>query len=99
VRGPDIAFTKKLVVGGIVAATVLGGAGVALADPLSTPDDLGQGGNAVTALLGDAGAQFVDFIDGNRPEGADGLETEPIEPDPRFVEGPLWGLLQNGPLE
>ena len=90
---------KKLLVGAIVAATVLGGAGVALADPISTPDDLGQGGSAVTALLGDLGAQFTDFLDGNRPEGADGLEVEPVEADPRFVEGPLSGLLQNGPLE
>jgi hypothetical protein len=89
---------KQLVVGALVAATVLGGAGVALAEP-STPDDLGQGGSAVTALLGDLGAQFTDFLDGNRPEGADGLETEPVEPDPRFVEGPLSGVVQNGPLE
>lgn len=90
---------KKLVVGAIVAVTVLGGTGVAMAEPLSTPDDLGQGGSAVTALLGDLGAQLTDFVDGPRPEGADGLETEPLDADPRFVEGPASGLLQDGPLE
>lgn len=89
---------KQLVVTVIVAATVLGGAGVALAAP-STPDDLGQGGSAVTALFADVVDQFGDFTDGNRPEGADGTEVEPIEPDPRFVEGPLGGLIDNGPLQ
>ncbi|GAA2557742.1 hypothetical protein [Pseudonocardia hydrocarbonoxydans] len=89
---------KKLLVGAIVAATLLGGAGVALAAP-STPDDLVQGGSAVSALLGDAGAQFTDFLDGNRPEGADGTEVEPVEADPRFVEGPLGGLITDGPLD
>ena len=90
---------KKLLVGAIVAATVLGGAGIAMADPLSTPDDLVQGGSAVTALLGDLGEQLGDFTDGNRPEGADGTEVEPIEADPRFVEGPLSGLLTEGPFQ
>lgn len=95
--GPTV--RKRIVVGAIVAATVLGGAGVALAEPVSTPDDLGQGGSAVTALLGDAGAQFTDFLDGNRPEGADGTEVEPVDADPRFVEGPLGGLVTDGPLD
>lgn len=90
---------KKLLVGAIVAATVLGGAGIAMADPLSTPDDLVQGGSAVTALLGDLGEQLGDFTDGNRPEGADGTEVEPIDADPRFVEGPLSGLLTEGPFQ
>jgi hypothetical protein len=92
-------MNRKLVVGALVAATVLAGAGVAVADPLSTPDDLGRGGSAGTALLGDLGAQVTDFLDGPRPEGADGLETEPVEADPRFVEGPLSGLVDSGPLE
>ncbi|MBC8093172.1 MAG: hypothetical protein H7Y15_14790, partial [Pseudonocardia sp.] len=55
---------KKLVVGALVAATVLGGAGVAMADDISTPDDLGQGGSAGTALVGELGAQLSDFLDG-----------------------------------
>jgi hypothetical protein len=92
-------MNRKLVVGALVAATVLGGAGVAVADPVSTPGDLGQGGSAVSALLGDLGAQFTDFLDGPRPEGADGTEVEPVEADPRFVEGPLSGVTGNGPLE
>ncbi len=89
---------KRLVVTALVVATVLGGAGVALAAP-STPDDLGQGGSAGTALLDDLTAQFGDFTDGNRPEGADGTEVEPVEADPRFVEGPVSGLITEGPFE
>ncbi|GAA2536476.1 MULTISPECIES: hypothetical protein [Pseudonocardia] len=88
---------KQLVVAAIVAATVLGGAGVALAD-VSTPDDLGQGVNAVTTLVEDLLAQVIDAVDAPRPEGADGLETELPDVDPRFVEGPLGGLINDGPL-
>ncbi|GAA3250128.1 hypothetical protein GCM10017691_61740 [Pseudonocardia petroleophila] len=94
-----IRMKKKLVVGALVAAAVVGGAGVAVADPISTPDDLGQGGSAVTALLGDLGAQLTDFVDGPRPEGVDGTEVEPVDADPRFVEGPLSGIVQDGPFE
>ncbi|MDN5751551.1 MAG: hypothetical protein L0H64_24140 [Pseudonocardia sp.] len=89
---------KQLVVAALVGATVLGGAGVAMAD-VSTPDDLAQGGSALTALAEDLVAQFEDFTNGQRPEGADGTEVEPIGPDPRFVEGPISGLIGNGPLE
>lgn len=89
---------KQLVVAAIVAATVLGGAGVAMAD-VSTPDDLGQGVNAVTTLVEDLLAQVVDAVDEPRPEGADGLETELPDLDPRLVEGPLSGLITDGPLE
>ncbi len=91
-------MNKKLIVGALVVATVLGGAGVAMADPISTPGDLTQGGSAVTALLSDLTAQFADFTDGPRPEGADGTEVEPVDADPRFVEGPTSGLITDGPL-
>ena len=81
---------RNIVVGALVTATVLGGAGVAAASPA---DDLGQGGSAVVATLENAVASFVDAVDGREPEGADGLESEFPEADPRFVEGPLSGLL------
>jgi hypothetical protein len=87
---------RTIVVGALVAATALGGAGVAAA--ASPADDLGQGGSAVVATLENAVASFVDAIDGREPEGADGLETEFPDVDPRFVEGPLGGLLDQ-PLE
>jgi hypothetical protein len=79
-----------LVVGGLVAATVLGGAGIAAASPTA---DLEQGGSAVVATLQNAFASFLDAVDGREPEGADGLETEFPQPDPRFVEGPVGGLV------
>lgn len=82
---------KNLVVGALVAATVLGGAGVAAA--ASPTADLEQGGSALVATFENAVASFVDAIDGREPEGADGLETEFPEADPRFVEGPVGGLL------
>lgn len=87
---------RTIVVGALVAATALAGAGVAAA--ASPADDLGQGGSAVVATLENAVASFVDAIDGREPEGADGLETEFPDADPRFVEGPLGGLLDQ-PLE
>jgi len=88
---------KQFVVAAIVAATVVGGGGVAMAG-VSTPGDLGQGVNAVTTLVEDLLAQVVDAVDAPRPEGADGLETELPDVDPRFVEGPLGGLINDGPL-
>ena len=91
-------MNKKLIVGALVVATVLGGAGVAMADGVSTPGDLTQGGSAVTALLSDLTAQLTDFTDGPRPEGADGTEVEPVDADPRVVEGPTSGLT-DGPLD
>ena len=42
---------------------------------------------------------FNDALNGdNRPDGANGVETEFPPADPRYVEGPLGGLLVNGPL-
>lgn len=48
--------------------------------------------NAVTSL--------VDGLNGdNRPDGANGVESEFVLFDPRFVEGPLGGLVKNGAFE
>lgn len=82
---------RNLVVGTLVAATVLGGAGVAAA--ASPTADLEQGGSAAVATVENAVASFLDAVDGHEPEGADGVETEFPDADPRFVEGPVGGLV------
>lgn len=83
---------KRLALVALVAVGTLAGAGVASAN------DPNQGAEAGQATLENAVASFVDAVDGERPEGADGLESEFPEADPRFVEGPLSGLT-DGPLD
>ena len=52
------------------------------------------GATADTAVFG-----FNDAVNGdNRPDGANGVESEFPPADPRYVEGPLGGLLVNGPM-
>jgi hypothetical protein len=52
------------------------------------------------ATAENAVASLVDGLNGdNRPDGANGLESEFMPFDPRFVEGPAGGLLNNGPFE
>ena len=59
-----------------------------------------QAVSAVGGTLGEANHGFMDALNGdNRPDGANGVETEFPPPDPRYVEGPVGGLLVNGPLE
>lgn len=42
---------------------------------------------------------WMDALNGDdRPDGANGIETEFPPPDPRYIEGPVGGLL-NGPRE
>ena len=58
-----------------------------------------QGVSAVEATLGEANHGFTDALNGDdRPDGANGVETEFPPADPRYVEGPVGGLLVNGPL-
>lgn len=58
----------------------------------------GQLGSALEATLGEAQFGFMDAVNGdNRPDGANGVESEFPPADPRYVEGPLGGLLVNGP--
>jgi hypothetical protein len=75
-------------------------AGTALADEAPAQDTQSplQGLSAGAATADQLVAQFVDASNGNGPTGADGVETEIPEPDPRFVEGPAGGLL-NGPFD
>lgn len=88
-------------------ALLLAGVGIAQAAP---DDENGAGGfpstqsptqgvSTVTETLGEANFGFMDALNGdNRPDGANGVESEFPPADPRFVEGPLGGLT-NGPQE
>ena len=59
-----------------------------------------QGLSALEATLGEGAFGFNDALNGdNRPDGANGVETEFPPADPRYVEGPLGGLATNGPFE
>ena len=59
-----------------------------------------QGASALESTLGEASFGFNDALNGdNRPDGANGVETEFPPADPRYVEGPLGGLATNGPFE
>jgi hypothetical protein len=57
-----------------------------------------QGLSAGAATTDQLMAQFLDAANGPGPSGADGVETEIPQPDPRFVEGPAGGLLA-GPFD
>jgi hypothetical protein len=59
-----------------------------------------QGADAGAATVNNSADSFNDAADGdNRPDGANGTETQFVQPDPRYVEGPVGGLLKNGPLK
>ncbi|MGQ0481821.1 MAG: hypothetical protein ACT4O0_12465 [Pseudonocardia sp.] len=89
------------------AALLVIGVGVAQADDDSderegypSTQSPTQGADAGAATLDNAGESIEDGANGDdRPDGADGTDTEFSEPDSRFIEGPLGGLANNGPLE
>lgn len=59
-----------------------------------------QAVSAVGGILGEGNFQLTDALNGdNRPDGANGVESEFPPLDPRYVEGPAGGLLVNGPFE
>jgi hypothetical protein len=87
-------------------ALLLIGAGIARADGNdsdntgypSTQSDT-QGADAGAATADNTGRSFGDAANGdNRPDDADGTDTQFPQADPRFVEGPAGGLVKNGPL-
>ncbi|MDN5749502.1 MAG: hypothetical protein L0H64_13465 [Pseudonocardia sp.] len=86
-------------------ALLLVGAGVAAADEdevggFPSTQNPGQAGSAVTETVGEANFGFMDALNGdNRPDGANGVESEFPPADPRYIEGPLGGLITNGPFE
>lgn len=90
--------TKKLLITIGLGVVVLPLAGAGIASAATPADDLGQGGSAVLATLENATASFLDAVNGTEPEGTEGTETEFPGADPRFVEGPAGGLVQDGPL-
>lgn len=98
---------------GTLAAVALAlplGAGVASAGEAGAPPDspkakaeapagdLGQTGSFLTETLKEAMFQFQDALNGdNRPDGGNGTEAEFPPLDPRYLGGPIGGLL-NGPF-
>lgn len=96
---------KKLTLAIAAGALLLIGAGVASASEddsttgyPSTQSPL-QGVSAVLGTLDEANFGFMDALNGdNRPDGANGVESEFPPADPRYVEGPVGGLL-NGPFD
>ena len=86
-----------------LAATVLPvlAAGTAHADEHGYPSTQSptQGIDALAGTGQNAAESSADAANGeDRAEGVDGADTEFPEADPRYVEGPLGGLLVNGPL-
>jgi hypothetical protein len=77
--------TKRL-----LGAVLLGHAVIPLAAaaPAASASDLDEAASAGAATGTDAQADVLDAVDGLEPEGADGLETEFSQFDPRLVEGP-----------
>ena len=58
-----------------------------------------QAVSAVGGTLGEANHGFLDAVNGdNRPDGANGVETEFPPLEARYIEGPVGGLLKNGPF-
>jgi hypothetical protein len=96
---------KRITLATAAGAMLLIGAGVATADEddaagFPSTQSPTQLGSAVTETLGEANFGFMDALNGdNRPDGANGVESEFPPADPRYVEGPLGGLITNGPFE
>ncbi|TWF80858.1 hypothetical protein FHX44_116801 [Pseudonocardia hierapolitana] len=86
---------KRLLGAVLLGGAVLPVAGAGGASASERPSDLEQAASAGSATVADAGASFLDAADGPEPEGADGLGTEFPQFDPRFVEGPAGGLLDD----
>ena len=99
-------MNKRYALAALAAAAValpLAGAGFAMADEEETPaytntQNPGQAGSSITAILEELTFQGGDALNGdNRPDGANGVENEFPPADPRYIEGPVGGLLKNGP--
>ncbi len=96
---------KRITLVTAAGALLLVGAGVATADEgdndgFPSSQNPGQLGSFLSETLGEANFGFMDAVNGdNRPDGANGVETEFPPADPRYVEGPLGGLMTNGPFE
>lgn len=83
-------MTQRMITGLLLSAAAL-----PLVAGTAAAGDLEQVVSAGAATAGDAQASFLDAADGPEPAGADGLGTEFPQFDPRFVEGPAGGLLDD----
>jgi hypothetical protein len=79
----------------MITGLLLSGAALPLVTGTAAAGDLEQAVSAGAVTAGDAQASFLDAADGPEPAGADGLGTELPQFDPRFVEGPAGGLLDD----
>jgi hypothetical protein len=86
---------KRLLGAVLLGGAVLPVAAASTASASEGPNDVEQAASAGSATAADATTSFLDAVDGPEPEGADGLGTEFPEFDPRFVEGPAGGLLDD----
>ncbi|MCU1628692.1 MAG: hypothetical protein JWP64_3641 [Pseudonocardia sp.] len=94
------ARTRRSLIAVAVGVAVLPLVGVGAAYAAQDTQSPLQGVDAGQATAETAVRSFVDGVNGdNRPDGANGLESEFMQLDPRFVEGPAGGLVKNGPLE
>lgn len=100
-------MNKRYALAALAAAAValpLVGVGFAMAEEDDAPEftntqNPGQLGTSVTSIIEELTFQGGDALNGdNRPDGANGVENEFPPADPRFVEGPVGGLL-NGPFD
>jgi hypothetical protein len=81
--------------GGVVLPLAAAGTAAAAEGQESPTGDLEQAVSAGVATIADAQASFLDAVDGPEPDGTDGVETEFPQFDPRYVEGPVGGLLND----
>lgn len=100
-------YTLAALATAAIAVSVIG-AGIAQASEDPTANGAAPDGPAtqsptqgLSSLLetADTGAfGLQDALNGdNRPDGANGVESEFPPLDPRYVEGPVGGLVKNGP--
>lgn len=97
---------RSLIALGALSAVAFPLAGIAAADdehgypstqsPTQAVDAVSETGDTTGYGIADS---LDTFSPGNRPDGVNGTDTEIPQADPRFVEGPLGGLLVNGPFE
>lgn len=98
---------RTLVAAGALGAVAFPLAGMAAAEdgehgypstqsPTQAVDAVGATGDTAAYGAADAADRYSPS---NRPDGVNGTDSELPQADPRFVEGPLGGLLVNGPFE
>ncbi|MEV1292900.1 hypothetical protein [Pseudonocardia sp. NPDC049635] len=99
---------RSLIAVGALGAVAFPLAGMAAADDNAehgypSTQSPTQAVSAVGSLAGTAQYGLVDaadsYLPSNRPDGVNGTETEFPALTPGYVEGPVGGLLKNGPFE